>query len=328
MQRAHLGLLAVLVAALVVMHLSVSRIFASVHCARAAVTWTLRRARLAALTDVPRAWSRIAAPARPTALLVLLHGLNGHPIQFEHLRVRAEPGWAVYNPFVHRLGDDALPAVLRPLQAEIGRFVAQHGERVPILLVGQSNGARLCGALEVWLRGVAGNPVFVSAIAGPFRGTTILSLVGGVAQNVFGPEILAELAPDSATATELVAAMAKPTPLHRRFWFYATRQDDMVRPIESATPQIGQGERAVVLDGYDHASLTTAVAEHQLLAIRAFLRELTAGGGPGGRALAGPCPASPPSGCSAGSARASRTRGSSPDSGTGPGATSAGTTRA
>ena len=58
----NVGLLLVLAVALALMHLGVGRLFATVQCARVAMLWTARRARLAALTDVPRAWSRISRP--------------------------------------------------------------------------------------------------------------------------------------------------------------------------------------------------------------------------------------------------------------------------
>lgn len=276
-----LCLLAVIVTALIAVNLSFNTIFASLNSARTSASLVMHRARLAALTDVPLAWRRVAPPAnglRPKALLVLLHGLNGHPVQLEHMRLRAGPAWAVYNPFVHRLGDDRLQFVLRPLKLEIARFIEAHGEAVPIVLAGVSNGARLCGELEVWLRAAATNPVMLSGIAGPFKGTKAVTLMGRMAEKMqlFGADILRELDYESPTAMRLVGAMAARTQLRRRFYFYGTRQDSMVYPVESATPHIDQDETRIVVEGYDHSSITHAVANHQFRSITLFVDECLA----------------------------------------------------
>ena len=202
-------LLMLIATALFAVNMSFNTIFASLNSARTSAKLVMHRARLAALTDVPLAWRRVAPPEnglQPKALLVLLHGLNGHPVQLEHMRLRADPAWAVYNPFVHRLGDDRLDFVLRPLKLEIARFIEAHGEAVPIVLAGVSNGARLCGELEVWLRSAATNPVMLSGIAGPFKGTKAVTLMGRLAEKmqIFGADILRELDYKSPTAVRLV----------------------------------------------------------------------------------------------------------------------------
>lgn len=271
------GLIVLLVAALVMLNAFFNTLLATVQSARTSVGWILQRARLAALTDVPAAWRKVAMPSTgkaPKALLVMLHGLQGHPIQFEHMRVRADPEWAVYLPFIHRLGDDHLEHVLSPLQKVLRRFIDAHSQSIPIILVGVSNGARLCGALEVWLRTVVSNPVLVSAIAGPFRGTKTVQTIGklAVSMGMVGAPVMNELRFDGPSSKKLVQAMAAPTELKRQFFFYATRQDTLVAPVETCTPIIGQNERSIVVEGYDHASIVLAVAQHQFRTIREFCK--------------------------------------------------------
>jgi hypothetical protein len=145
------------------------------------------------------------------------------------------------------------------------RFVEKHGERAPILLWGVSNGARLWGALEVWMRGVAKNPVLVSAVAVPFLGTKSASLVGAWAKRlgVFSADVVDELTYNSLCAQNLVKSMAELTRCVRRYYFYATRQDDLVFPVKASTPVIHQNETVIVMSGHDHASIIDAVAKHQ-----------------------------------------------------------------
>jgi hypothetical protein len=96
--------------------LFMDRVIASLESARSSIRWAVHRLRI---RNYHHEWTRIVIPrngGKPKALLVLLHGLNGHPIKLEQHRIQADSSWAVWCPFIHRLGNDALPYVLAPLK--------------------------------------------------------------------------------------------------------------------------------------------------------------------------------------------------------------------
>ena len=268
------SLVCVLVVVLAVFVCCTQYIFAAVHTLPSAAKIAFYR--MCTLIDPPKVWTRIT-PAVGQALLVMLHGLNSHPIQFEvHRRRLKEEGvaWPCYVPFLSCRGNDTIDNVLNPVKDAILTFASQNGPDVPIIIWGHSNGARLAGILEVYLRYTCSNPVMISAVAGPFYGTNVIDKlaliplsIGMVKRNVVD-----EMRYLSGFAIKVVQDMAAPTSRIRKHYFYGSDQDEMVRPVTTSLPRINCGETRIRLQGHSHISINDAVASHQIMTSIDFVR--------------------------------------------------------
>ncbi len=211
-------------------------------------------------------WSRQSA-----GLVVLVHGLNGHPsIWKTHIKeLKKHPNIDLYVPFVHLAGNCSLTAASSPIQNKIADYIRRNPLK-PICLIGFSNGSRIVTSIERNLRDIAPETtVKVSTIAGVHFGSTLINRISNtrVVKNFLHPSVRLELAYRSKTSQELLQRVRQPLPStvsKRDYEFYASTNDLAVPNIDSSLPYLNLGERFHVVHGYGHKSIVSAVAKQQL----------------------------------------------------------------
>lgn len=221
----------------------------------------------------PPHWRRVTGPSAPTAVVVLLHGLSAHPVLLEDLRERLPPGVASYAPLVRDLGQCTLAAATADLRRDLLAYLAQQpNPALPVILVGQSNGARISCALELELRRHRpAHPVLVCSVVGPLGGSATVDRPLGLLARCLGvvSEINAEeLAHQSPVARQLLACLRQPLPAgagRRRYRLYAGALDTVVTPRAAALPALPGDTRHTVLPSATHL---TAVAHAESLLLR------------------------------------------------------------
>lgn len=210
-------------------------------------------------------WSKESA-----GLVVLVHGLNGHPSVWKtHIKeLKKHPDIDLYVPFVHRAGDCSIIDCTPPIQTKIIEYIEKNPFK-PICLVGFSNGARIVTSIETDLREISPKTtVKVTTIAGVHLGSSLVSRIAntGVVRNLLHPAIRTELAYQSETSLKLLKRVRQPLPVgvKRDFELYASTNDLAVPNIDSSLPHLNQGERFHVVHGYGHKSIVNGVAKDQL----------------------------------------------------------------
>jgi pimeloyl-ACP methyl ester carboxylesterase len=211
------------------------------------------------------------------ALVVLVHGLNGCPADLELQATRfADLKCKVYTPTVPNGGNGSLAQSADTILARVLEHVDAKGRAASIALVGLSNGGRIAAWIEVCLRRLRPRtPVILSTLATPFEGTVVLNVFGNaaVALGLYNRRIVADLKRESVASHELLAALRGPgCPGPRAYEFYAAEYDGLVRPVQSALPRIGKGERLVHVAGHCHSSIALHVVDDQTERCMAFLQ--------------------------------------------------------
>lgn len=226
-----------------------------------------------------------------SGLVVLFHGLNGKPSvwnghvqKFEELAVDF-PGFCVdlFTPEIPKKGHCALDGKeLSRLYCNIAQW-ARNNPGKPIVLFGQSNGARIALHLEVLLRKLApSNPVHLSSTGGVFYGTSMLHKL----TQKFSPQVLQKLTlglltPIACEELKLGGEASKnlldrarlplePDVAGRYYRKYCAVHDSHVReagsalPILSACGEAGKVEKEYLVSGFGHNSIVDSVTEEQV----------------------------------------------------------------
>lgn len=200
-------------------------------------------------------------PPQPRRLLVLIHGLNGTPLEMLPFIDKLGRTHDVYCPAVLRRGncslDEAVDALYPPIQA----YLTEHPE-APVSLIGNSNGGRIAARLECRLRGMCKQLTLVT-ICTPFYGTYWMSfgICRFFARTLLGYrfDVIAELMPREFIE-DRINSWFLPLSDTTQYKFYAARHDWKVFPLQTALPCGIDDERARVLEFDSHLSAPYEVA--------------------------------------------------------------------
>lgn len=228
------------------------------------------------------------------ALVVLTHGLNGHPSildgHHDHFYGRSV---TIYQPHVLKKGYCPLDEAAAPIYENVYRWALENPFK-PLVFVGVSNGARLSAYISAKLvkSGEITNPIKVSSIAGPFKGTRMLGVsteeeVKGnflhktmdLAKSAFGVmymgrDLSRELRYKSERGKRLMENMRHAASVHQvSYDFYATKADSRVTFLDAALPERIAGAYYEIMDREGHSSIVGAVRERQVERCMEFVRE-------------------------------------------------------
>jgi len=202
-------------------------------------------------------------------LYLFIHGLGGRPYDWDcylHTLKRSQAHClAPHIPFSGRCSlEDAAAPLLPIIENYLAKFPA-----APIRLIGTSNGGRIASYLEVHLKPelMEGHPLSVVSIAGIHGGTYLMDYVGYLR---FHPEIVDNLSYNSLFSQKLLLQWQEKQQqwvergiqvLHR---FYATTEDEQVRPVASALPFLPNtsDNDYRIVHGQTHMTIVDAVCEN------------------------------------------------------------------
>ncbi|MFT4553172.1 MAG: hypothetical protein ACI9S8_001808 [Chlamydiales bacterium] len=226
----------------------------------------------------------IVANDETGALIVLIHGLNGHPSILDgHYDFFQNRSVTIYQPYVWKKGYCPLEEAAASIYENVLAWAKQYPQK-PLVFVGVSNGARLSGYISAKLvkSGNITNPIKVSSIAGPFRGTRMLGISereevkGGrisktvdIIKSVFGVlymgrELAEELRYKSGRAKRLMENMRDAAATHPvSYDFYATKADSRVTCLDAALPERVEGAYYEIMEMEGHSSIVRAIKERQ-----------------------------------------------------------------
>ncbi len=212
--------------------------------------------------DNPK-WSSTSA-----GLVVLVHGLKGHPsVWKKHINeLEKTPNIDLYVPFVHLAGNCPLEEAATPIKDKIIDYINNHPLK-PICLMGFSNGARIVISIETELRAISPQtPIMISTVAGVYFGSIQIDRLSKAPlfKDYFSHETKTELRYRSETSQKLMQKAQEETSANRTYEFYASTNDLAVPNIDSSLPYLNRGERFHVVHGYGHKSIVSGVADLQL----------------------------------------------------------------
>lgn len=119
-----------------------------------------------------------------SGLVLMLHGLRGHPAQFDsHVRsLRKHENLDVKVPFILEKGDCSVEDMLEPLKQMIDEYITTQNKdenEIKISLVGISNGGRLSIKLTEWLKESHPDVQLLTLASAPvLHGTGIADSIG------------------------------------------------------------------------------------------------------------------------------------------------------
>jgi hypothetical protein len=219
-------------------------------------------------------------------LAVFIHGLGGQPRAFSYQRDLTEsscPDVSIYQPIVLALGNCSLAEAAAPIHRTVLAWSKIYPHK-PIVFAGTSNGARISAYVISLLKkeGIT-NPIKLSAIAGPFHGTSLIGTCGSSSSSkisqlwrkgvslLYSEDISKELALNSTRCNQVLNALQNSETAPDETDFYGTDADSKVLPISSAYPLNVPNARYFMVAGEGHSSIVEAVAIHQVSVISHFI---------------------------------------------------------
>lgn len=233
---------------------------------------TISRMSLSAICGPTISSDASGAPGK--CLVVLLHGIYGHVFTMHRLFTDIRKlGINVCAPRMAscNLSAEACADIILPI---ITRYVNSH-DNASVILVGLSNGGRVACFVEHAMRQACPRtPVLLMSVAGAVTGTVVID--DNIGACLIDRSVRQQLGYRSRESLDLIERLREPLPrgVVRHHIFYATCQDQLVRPIESALPDIRQNEQHFLLDGCGHLSIMDVVHNHVMLMIQSFIFDL------------------------------------------------------
>ena len=225
---------------------------------------------------------------KPAGLVVFIHGLNSDPAVYNrHVEYMNETCEAMdctlVAPFVKKRGNVSLDEAAKPFYELVKAYHDRYFTS-PIALVGTSNGSRIAGQVDVWMRG-RGCKMHVSSIAGVLDGTKLINETEnwGITKRWLPQVVRDEMRHKSPRAQKLLRDM-KTVPVRenagdaRDYLFFGTHDDTRVYPISSAMPQISQSvreknnEKHICLVHIEHSSIVPFVSKEHSEYLLAWLQ--------------------------------------------------------
>jgi hypothetical protein len=206
-------------------------------------------------------------------LVVLIPGLNSTPYTFKKLIIESEKkdlnDLSIYIPKVLNQGNASLDEAMMPIFQDIKRW-AQFGQDKELVLVGESNGARIACAIDAEISKPEnrGNikTLKVVSIAGACQGSKMANIANALHLScLMNINIRGEMATDSYRSKKLYSdwhegLIASPD-LDRQYSFIAASDDWLVPNFDSSLfpVPLGMGRYTIML-GHGHLSIVDASA--------------------------------------------------------------------
>ena len=207
----------------------------------------------------------------PSVLVVLVHGLRGHPSCFRSyiaaiLAVR--PDARIVIPYVHKRGLCTLDEASQPIINLVKDHLSDVGPQVPVWLIGTSNGGRIVANVESSLRDL-NSIIHTVTIGAPLGGSRAMWLVDAISPQLaefYLPNGLAEeLRPESNRSAHLLAAIRRPVrnPLAKRAYTCTVTLDEHnIWPPNYALPLLNVPVQHAYTDAVGHSAVTAACRDY------------------------------------------------------------------
>lgn len=210
----------------------------------------------------------------PSVLVVLVHGLRGHPSGFRSYIDaigKARPGARIVIPHVRDRGLCTLDEASQPILELVEQHLEDHGARVPIWLVGTSNGGRIVANVESRLRGRE-SIIHTVTIGAPLGGSMAMRLVDristGLADRYFPNGLAAELRPESERVNQLLAMIRddknRSPYAERMYTCIVTLDEHNIWPPNYALPTLSDPVEYAYTDSVGHSAITAAARDYIL----------------------------------------------------------------
>ncbi len=177
-------------------------------------------------------------------LYLFIHGLWGHPTDWNLYRDRTASQYTFAAPHVYNKGNAPLERAAEPILRMVKEYLQEHPGK-PVSIIGTSNGSRIATYIENNLTAeeLRGTSLKVVSIAGVLGGTKVVNRLGPLLRIVrLNSKLIEELKWQSSVATNLMDEWQKKQKLWQernvdvQHLFIATREDALVRPIKSSLP--------------------------------------------------------------------------------------------
>lgn len=216
------------------------------------------------LEDLP--WHK---DEKSEGLFFFVHGLGSNPLRWADYLLdcqKALPRAHYLAPYVPLRGNCILEIAAKPLLSIVQSYVNKYPGK-PLYLFGFSNGARLVTYIEAELQLPEGSQLHIVSIAGPHHGSQVVNMAiktNMAAMYKMDRQLQNELTYHSTFSRNLLrlreerAAARSPSILVKHF-FYASTEDEVIRPCKAALPEIA-GMKTVI-HGYNHSGIVAAVRQ-------------------------------------------------------------------
>jgi pimeloyl-ACP methyl ester carboxylesterase len=204
-------------------------------------------------------------------LYLFIHGLGGRPHDWINYLEALDPQFHRLAPFIPHAGRCPLQDAAAPLIPILEDYLEKFPGK-PVYLVGTSNGGRIAAFLETALspEKLEGHALSVISIAGVHGGTVMMDFLKQIgAAFIFSPDIADNLSFNSPHSQELLHRWQE----KQNEWalkgikvehhFYATTEDEQVRPISSSLPHIPDAQYHLI-HGHAHMTIVDGVCREVL----------------------------------------------------------------
>lgn len=203
-------------------------------------------------------------------LVVCLHGLNSHPIQFKkiihemHKRNLSQTN--IYIPPILERGNASLDEVIKPILTVIKKWSKRSGEK-KLVLLGISNGSRIAKALShaETLKNI--EEIRFISIVGANRGSSLVDLAHKCHLSwLISKNIAVEMPTYSIRNTQLhtdwIASLKNFPKIRRDFTLIAALHDAVIPNYDSTLMDIpDQNTRYAIIPGHGHNSIVKKMAK-------------------------------------------------------------------
>ncbi len=179
-------------------------------------------------------------------LYLFVHGIFGHPVCWDLYWDRVDPKSTIFAPIVYQKGNVPLKVAASPILGAVRDYLHQHPGK-PIYLFGTSNGCRITTYIEnhLTVEELGTSPLRVVSIAGVFGGSRFLKTLEKyyIVQALgLHPELRTEFSWKNEVAKNLMNDWTEKQRLWKehgkdvQHFFVATREDELIRPLQSCFP--------------------------------------------------------------------------------------------
>ncbi len=226
-------------------------------------------------------------------LIVMVHGLNAHPSQFDRmhkalLENEETKNETIYRPHVPNKGNCSLNSAAEKTLQRI-RAWALKNPHSPIKLIGVSNGGRIVAhiAHQLKVEDEVLNPIRVSCIAAPLFGTEVIGNAGDQSlksrfwrfllktplAGSMKPIVIKEMAYGSERAKRLVSQMREGARAGVVFNTYGSTSDSKVTPAPTTAPLNVQNLSSKFYTNEGHSSIIKRAQSDIIDATKEHMKE-------------------------------------------------------
>ena len=211
-------------------------------------------------------------------LYVLVHGLKGHPSQWDNQAARLKqlhPEADIRQVRVPEQGNCKLELASDPIVDMIRDYIKQNPNK-PVSLFGVSNGGRIILDTEIQLRDTT-TPVRVSSVAGVLFGSGIMDQLVDhipVLRDTYDSNLRQEISYGSDKAKEILNRQRQKLDpqVVREYEMWTSSEDTHVWPYSSALANI-EGASHHIVRGEGHASILDRVCKEQVSNAIAWMKQ-------------------------------------------------------